>query len=107
LVPISGTSYFVFTSGILIHIAPHDIGEVLDEIYRCTKEYIWCFEYYSDVYTQINYRGHADLLWKANFLELFLERFKNLQLIKEEHFKWLDNSNNTDFMFLLQKKNDR
>ena len=33
----------VFTSGLLIHIAPEDISTVLDEIHRCTKRYIWCF----------------------------------------------------------------
>ena len=93
----------VFTAGILIHIAPDDINAVLDEIYRCTKQYIWCFEYYSEVYTQMNYRGHADLLWKANFCKLFLERFKDLILVKEEHFKYLHN-NNIDTLFLLQKK---
>lgn len=102
-----GFFHLAFTSGVLIHIAPEDISKALDEIYRCTKEYIWCFEYYSDAYTQINYRGHSDLLWKANFSKLFLQRFKNLLLVKEEHFKWLDNSNNIDFMFLLQKKNGR
>ena len=92
----------VFTSGVLIHISPEDITTVLDEIYRCTKQYIWCFEYYSDEYTQINYRGHADLLWKTNFSKLFLKRFKNLILVKEELFKYLTNDN-IDAMFLLQK----
>jgi pseudaminic acid biosynthesis-associated methylase len=52
----------IFTSGLLIHIAPEDITTVLDEIHRCTIKYIWCFEYYSDVYTKIEYRGHTDLL---------------------------------------------
>jgi len=94
----------VFTSGLLIHIAPEDITVVLDEIYRCTKRYIWCFEYYSDVYTQIDYRRHTDLLWKANFSKLLLDRFKNLRLVRENHFKWLDNDNNIDFMFLLEKR---
>ena len=93
----------VFTSGLLIHIAPNDITMVLDEIYRCTKQFIWCFEYYSDEYTQIDYRGHDDLLWKANFSQLFLERFKNLRLVREEHFKYLSNDN-VDAMFLLQKE---
>lgn len=94
----------VFTSGLLIHIAPGDISTVLDEIYRCTGQYIWCFEYYSDVYTKIEYRGHTDLLWKANFSQLFLKHFNNVILVKEEHLRWLDNDNNIDFMFLLQKK---
>ncbi|MDD5511007.1 MAG: methyltransferase domain-containing protein [Dehalococcoidales bacterium] len=92
----------VFTSGLLIHIAPYDIANVLDEIYRCTKKYIWCFEYYSDVYTQIDYRGHAELLWKTDFAKLFLNRFRNMTLVKEEHFKYLNNDN-VDTMLLLRK----
>jgi len=92
----------VFTSGVLIHIAPDDIAGVLDEMYRCTGKYIWCFEYYAEVYTQIPYRGHGDLLWKTNFAKLFLKRFSNLKLVKEEHFKYLDNDN-VDTMFLFRK----
>jgi len=93
----------VFTSGLLIHISPSDINKVLNEIYRCTKNYIWGFEYYSDEYTQVNYRGHTELLWKTNFAQLYLERFDNLDLTKEEHYKYLDNDN-VDSMFLLRKK---
>lgn len=96
----------VFTTRFLIHIAPEDIATVLDETYRCTKKYLWHFEYYFEMYAQINYHGHADLLWKANFSKLFLSRFKNLRLVKEEHFKYL-NSDNVDAMFLLEKRNER
>jgi pseudaminic acid biosynthesis-associated methylase len=95
----------VFTSGVLIHIAPETVSEVLDEMYRCTSQYIWCFEYYSKVYTQIDYRAHAELLWKANFFKLLLDRFSNLRLVREEFFKYLNNDN-VDAMFLLQKRND-
>ena len=92
----------VFTSGVLIHIAPEGITAALDEIHRCTKRYIWCFEYYSDVYTRIQYRGRTDMLWKADFSKLFLDHFADLRLVKEEHFKYLD-SDNVDAMFLLHR----
>ena len=58
----------VFTSGILIHINPSDIVWALREILRCTREYIWGFEYYADEYQEINYRGRSDLLWKTDLL---------------------------------------
>jgi len=93
----------VFTSGVLIHINPEDITTVLDEIYRCAKQYIWCFEYYAEASTQINYRGHAGLLWKTDFSKLFLTHLSDLKLIREEHFKYLDNDN-VDTMFLLEKR---
>ncbi len=92
----------VFTSGLLIHIAPEDSNEVLDEIYRCTKQYIWGMEYYAEAYTKVNYRKHADLLWKTDFPKLFLNRFKNLRLAREQLFKYL-NDDNVDVMFLLEK----
>jgi len=93
----------VFTSGLLIHIAHYDINLVLNEIYRCTKEYIWGFEYYEEKYTEIIYRGKKDLLWKANFAQLYLNLFENIKLIKEKKIKYLNNDN-IDVMFLLKKK---
>jgi pseudaminic acid biosynthesis-associated methylase len=93
----------VFTSGVLIHIAPEDITVVLDEIYRCTDKYIWGFEYYADNYTAVPYHGHVNLLWKTDFSRLFLERFGNLEKVREEHFKYLENDN-IDAMYLLKKK---
>jgi len=46
----------VFTSGLLIHIAPSDVEQILREIHRCTKKYIWGSEYFADSYTQVEYR---------------------------------------------------
>lgn len=93
----------VFTSGVLIHIAPHDINLVLNEVYRCTKKYIWGFEYYEEKYTEIIYRGEKDLLWKANFPKMYLDLFNDLKLVKEKKMKYL-NGNNIDVIFLLEKK---
>ena len=78
----------------------------MNEIYRCTKEYIWGFEYYDEKYTEIIYRGKKGLLWKANFPQLYLNLFEDVQLIKEEKLKYL-NDNNIDVMFLLKKKGNK
>lgn len=93
----------VFTSGVLIHINPLDITKVLSEIHRCSKSNIWGFEYYSDNYVEVPYRGQTNLLWKADFARQYLERFNDLDLIKEERIKYL-NSENMDSMFMLRKK---
>jgi len=93
----------VFTSGMLIHISPSDIALAMREIHRCTSEYIWGFEYYADKYTEITYRGHGDLLWKADFARLYLDQFGDLELVEEERLKYLDNDN-VDAMFLLRKR---
>ena len=104
-------SYFdlVFTSGVLIHISPGDLNIAMREIYRCTNEYIWGFEYYADQYTEIPYRGRRNLLWKADFERLYQDEFRELELVKEKRIKYLDNDN-VDSMFLIRKrsaKNDR
>ncbi len=98
-------SYFdlVFTSGVLIHINPDDLNIAIKEIYRCTSEYIWGFEYYADKYSEIPYRGCRDLLWKAPFANLYLDEFRDLELVKEKRIKYLDNDN-VDSMFLIRKK---
>jgi pseudaminic acid biosynthesis-associated methylase len=92
----------VFTSGVLIHIAPKKLSDVLREIHRCTKKYIFGFEYYSNETKEIPYRGNSDLLWKADFAKKYLELFDDLTLVKEERIKYLGNEN-IDTMFLLKK----
>jgi pseudaminic acid biosynthesis-associated methylase len=93
----------VFTAGVLIHINPSDIALVLREIHRCARKYIWGFEYYTDHYTEIPYRGQRNLLWKTDFARLYFDQFRDLELVKEEHLKYLDNDN-VDTMFLFRKK---
>jgi len=92
----------VFTSGVLIHIAPSDIQAILKEIHRCSKKYIWGYEYYADSYTEIEYRGEKNLLWKTNFSQLFLDSFQNLKLVKQKIFPYAGD-NKSDVMYLLEK----
>ena len=101
-------SYFdlVFTSGVLIHIYPDDLNIVIREIYRCASGYIWGFEYYADKYTEIPYRERRNLLWKADFAKLYQDEFRDLELVKEQRIKYLDNDN-VDSMFLIAKRVDK
>lgn len=102
-IPFEDNSFdLVFTSGVLIHISPHDIETALKEIHRCTKTYIWGFEYFAQNYTEVHYRGNKDLLWKADFAKQYLDRWSDLTLAREKHFKYTD-SENEDSMFLLKK----
>ncbi len=93
----------VFTSGLLIHISPKFIRPITSEIYRCSKKYIWGFEYYSESYQSVEYRGNKNILWKADFCKMYLENFKELALIKSQLFLYKDSAD-TDQMFLLKKK---
>lgn len=92
----------VFTSGVLIHIPPKSLHLAMDEIYRVSSKYIWCFEYYAGKETKVEYRGKQGLLWKNDFLRLFLDRFPVLKIVKEKKFSYRS-IDNVDSMFLLKK----
>jgi pseudaminic acid biosynthesis-associated methylase len=93
----------VFTSVVLIHIAPQDLPRAMDEIHRTSRRFIWGLEYYAPQITEITYRNHNSLLWKMDYARLFLERFDDLELVKEERLKYLCDEN-VDTAFLLEKK---
>ncbi|SFL89227.1 pseudaminic acid biosynthesis-associated methylase [Paenibacillus sp. 1_12] len=92
----------VYTSGVLIHIAPEDLNKIFDEMYRVSKRYIWGFEYYSESYSEIQYRGESGKMWKADFAKLFLERYPSLKLVRETKYPYLVEGN-IDQMYLLEK----
>jgi pseudaminic acid biosynthesis-associated methylase len=93
----------VFTSGVLIHIAPQDIPQAMKEIHRCARRYIWGAEYFSSDLTPIPYRGNDGLLWKADYVKRYLALFSDLGLVKQRHLPYLT-SENLDTVFLLRKK---
>jgi hypothetical protein len=93
----------VFTSGLLIHIHPSDISEVMNEIHRCTRKYIWGLEHYADDYKEVVYRGQKNLLWNVDYKRLYLDLFDDLELVRDERVRYLD-SDNVDSMFLLSKR---
>ena len=92
----------VFTSGVLIHIAPGDLPQAMKEIHRCARHYIWGAEYFSPELTAVNYRGNDDLLWKMDYSRKYLTLFDDLELVKERRLQYLEN-NNVDTVFLLKK----
>jgi len=93
----------VFTSGVLIHIAPDDLPRALDEIHRCASTYIWGMEYYAPEVAEVTYRNHSGLLWKMDYARRYLERFADLELVRERRLPYLENAN-VDTVFLLRKK---
>ena len=75
----------------------------MDEIYRTTRKYIWGSEYYAPELKQVTYRNRSELLWKMDFARQYLDRFPDLELVKEQHLQYLDNAN-IDTVFLLKKR---
>jgi pseudaminic acid biosynthesis-associated methylase len=76
----------VYTCGVLIHVPLEDLTKVIQEIYRTSKEYILCVEYFAEKETEIDYRGHSNKLWKRNFKKHYLDLFPNLEVVKEGHW---------------------
>lgn len=71
---------FVFTKGVLIHMAPERLPEVYDLIYQCSQRYICVAEYYNPSPVEIPYRGHHDRLFKRDFAGELIDRF-DLRLV--------------------------
>jgi pseudaminic acid biosynthesis-associated methylase len=98
----AGAFDLVFTSGVLIHLAPGDLEVALAEIHRASRRYIWGMEYFSEVGEEVSYRGQQGLLWKADFCRLYLERFPDLRVVQQRRYPRRDGVNQ-DAMFLLER----
>jgi pseudaminic acid biosynthesis-associated methylase len=106
-IPFEDESFdLVFTSGVLIHIAPLDLPVIMSEIHRCSSRYIWGFEYYSEIVREINYRGNTGVLWKSDYASLFMKSFSDLTLKKKIFYPYINDKerNNVDCMYLLEKR---
>ena len=95
----------VCTNGVLIHIAPDDLSNIMSEMVRCSRRFVWGYEYYNADVTAIKYRGNEGFLWKADYAALFKQRFSELHLVKQELFPYVDaaEQGNVDSMYLLEK----
>jgi pseudaminic acid biosynthesis-associated methylase len=95
----------VFTSGVLIHISPADLPVILNEMHRCSSKYIWGFEYFSEEFKEINYRGNEGFLWKGDYAKIIEEKFADIRLAQKKLFPYISNSEsgNKDCMYLLEK----
>jgi pseudaminic acid biosynthesis-associated methylase len=61
----------VFTSGMLIHVAPSDLEATMRAIIDVSAKYVLAIEYPSAEEEEIEYRGHAGKLWKRPFGKLY------------------------------------
>lgn len=88
----------VFTSGVLIHVAPEHLGSVTDEIVRVARHYILAIEYFSHEPVSIPYRGHEGFLFKRDFGGFYLDRYPYLRVV-DYGFLWqrFDSSDNSNW----------
>ena len=93
-----------FTSGVLIHINPDELGMVYDNLFNLSKKYILISEYYNPTPVKVEYRGHAGKLFKRDFAGEMIDRF-DLKLMDYGFFYHRDNyfSFGDSNWFLLEK----
>lgn len=94
----------VFTSGVLIHVDPGDLEKMIREIYRVSRHYIVCIEYFSHEPREIKYHGEKGLLFKRDFGGLYLDTFPALATL-DYGFLWqrFDSSDNSHW-WLFKKE---
>lgn len=69
----------VFTCGVLIHIHPNNFQAALGELYRVSRKFIMCAEYFSPETREIKYRDREGLLWTRDYGEEWLKAFPALR----------------------------
>lgn len=102
----AGAFDMVFTSGVLIHIPPLEIGSVMDEMARLSRRWIWGFEYAGanahDPISPRRYRGQDGLMWTGDYAEAFAARHPEFRIVKRNYFRESPDSP-YDQMYLLEK----
>ncbi len=71
---------FVFSKGVLIHLAPEQLQSTYRKMYDWSNRYILIAEYYNPVPVAISYRGNEDKLFKRDFAGEFLDLFEDVKL---------------------------
>lgn len=61
----------VFTSGVLIHVAPEELTAAMDQVITASRRYVLAIEYEHVWEQEIEYRGERQRLWKRPFGQLY------------------------------------
>jgi pseudaminic acid biosynthesis-associated methylase len=70
-----------FTCGVLIHLNPEMLPQVYAKLAAASKRYVLIAEYYNPSPVTVNYRGHAERLFKRDFAGEFMEAHPQFQLL--------------------------
>ena len=95
----------MFTCGVLIHVPPEDLLDVMAKMYAWSSKYIVIAEYFNRTPVSIEYQGRPNLLFKRDFGALFADNF-NVDLV-DYGFLWgriYDNAGFDDVTWWLFEK---
>ncbi len=76
-----GAFDLVFTSGVLIHIPPHEVERACQEIHRVANRWIVAIEYFSAEPREVPYRDRRGMLWTQDFGGLYMRLFPDVEPI--------------------------
>jgi len=71
----------VFTAGLLIHVEPDSLHEMMSKVVNSSCDYVLAIEYASDYEREIEYRGRKEKLWARPFGKLYQDM--GLKLVME------------------------
>jgi len=60
---------------VLIHINPESLKAVYETLFKHTRKYLLIAEYYNPSPIEVNYRGHANVLFKRDFAGEFMDLY--------------------------------
>lgn len=72
----------VFTAGVLIHQPEASLQRVMAEIFRCSRRYVLCIEYFAEETIEVPYRDQKRALFKRNYGQLFEDAYPEMILIE-------------------------
>ena len=101
----NGPCDLALIKGVLIHINPDQLEMVYKKLYESTKKFILICEYYNPKPDTVNYRGHADKLFRRDFAGEMLDTYADLKLVNYGFAYHRDRSFPQDDLtwFLLEK----
>jgi pseudaminic acid biosynthesis-associated methylase len=68
---VPGKFELVFTAGVLIHIEPEHLQEVMQALIAKSLRWVLAVEYAAKVETIVEYRGHTEKCWKRPYGDLY------------------------------------
>ena len=71
----------VFTAGVLIHVPPTDLEQMMKDIIALSNHWILAIEYESEAEAEVIYRGEKDMLWKRPFGRLYQDMGLHLKYV--------------------------
>ena len=97
----AGDFELVFTAGVLIHVSPEDIDQMMKNIVTLSNRWVLAVEYESEAEAEVLYRGEKDMLWKRPFGRLYQDM--GLRLVGPQYVVGPDQAFDNCTVSLLEK----